>query len=150
MITSAKGRKLIEQREGMKLEAYQDSVGVWTIGVGHTSMAGSPTVSKGLHITAAQCDEILSRDLKKFEVCVNAAVPRPLADHEFDALVSLCFNIGGHAFTNSTIVKKINAGDKAGAADHFLDWSKAGGKTLQGLVNRRKSERMQFITPYGA
>lgn len=148
MKTTDHGRKLLEQREGVKLEAYKDSVGVWTIGVGHTSMAGVPTVAKGLRITAAQADEILSRDLKKFEASVTAAIARPLVDHEFDALVSLCFNIGGHAFTNSTVVKKINAGDKAGAADHFLDWSKAGGKTLQGLVNRRKSERMQFITPY--
>lgn len=150
MTTTAKGRHLIAQREGTRLDAYQDSVGIWTIGIGHSSAAGPPTVTKGMHITQAQCDEILSRDLKKFEASVNAAIARPLADHEFDALVSLCFNIGGYAFTNSTVVKRFNSGDKMGAADAMLLWNKAGGHVVDGLTTRRKSERLQMITPYGA
>jgi len=148
MKTTAKGRALIEQREGTELVAYRDSVGVLTIGVGHTSAAGPPTVIPGMRITAAKADEILSRDLVKFETCVDAAVKVALADHEFDALVSLCFNIGGGNFTNSTLVKKLNAGDRMGAADAFMSWTKAGGKVVQGLVNRRRAECQQFLTPY--
>jgi len=148
MKTTGKGRKLIQQREGVKLAAYRDSVGILTIGVGHTSAAGPPTVTPTLKITAAQADEILSRDLAKFEAAVDKAVTVPMADHEFDALVSLAFNIGGGAFSGSTLVRRLNSGDKAGAAAAFLSWTRAQGKVLQGLVNRRNSERQQFLTPY--
>jgi len=144
--TSAAGRKAITEREGNVLTAYQDSVGIWTIGVGHTSAAGLPKVVKGLKITAAESDEILSRDLKTFEDGVRAAVGVPLIQNEFDALVSLAFNIGVGAFSKSTLVKKLNAGDRAGAADQFLVWNKAGGKTLKGLTTRRQSERKQFLS----
>lgn len=144
--TSAAGRKAITDREGNVLTAYQDSVGIWTIGVGHTSAAGLPKVAKGLKITAAESDEILSRDLKTFEAGVRAAVKVPLNQNEFDALVSLAFNIGVGAFSKSTLVKKLNAGDRAGAADQFLVWNKAGGKTLKGLTTRRQSERKQFLS----
>jgi GH24 family phage-related lysozyme (muramidase) len=144
--TSAAGRKAITDREGNVLTAYQDSVGIWTIGVGHTSAAGLPKVAKGLKITAAESDEILSRDLKTFEAGVRAAVKVPLSQNEFDALVSLAFNIGVGAFSKATLVKKLNAGDRAGAADQFLVWNKAGGKTLKGLVTRRQSERKQFLS----
>ncbi|MCR6502611.1 lysozyme [Shinella sp. CPCC 101442] len=144
--TSAAGRKAITQREGNVLTAYQDSVGVWTIGVGHTSAAGAPAVAKGMKITAAESDEILSRDLKTFEAGVRAAVKVPVNQNEFDALVSLAFNIGVGAFSKSTLVKKLNAGDRAGAADQFLVWNKAGGKVLQGLTARRQAERKQFLS----
>lgn len=144
--TSAAGRKAITDREGNILTAYQDSVGIWTIGVGHTSAAGIPKVSKGLKITAAESDEILSRDLKTFEAGVRAAVKVPLSQNEFDALVSLAFNIGVGAFSKSTLVKKLNAGDRAGAADQFLVWNKAGGKPLKGLTTRRQAERKQFLS----
>lgn len=148
MKTTDKGRKLIQQREGVKLTAYRDSVGILTIGVGHTSAAGPPTVAPGMKITAAQADAILSQDLAKFEAVVDKAVTVPMADHEFDALVSLAFNIGGGAFSGSTLVRRLNAGDKAGAAAAFLSWTRAAGKVLPGLVNRRNSERQQFLTKY--
>lgn len=146
MKTSARGRALIELREGSKLHAYRDSVGIWTIGVGHTSAAGLPVVSPNLTISQEQCDEILSRDLVKFEQAVSAAVKIPLADHEFDALVSLAFNIGGGAFAKSTVARRFNAGDKAGAAEAFLMWANAGGKPI--LLGRRKAERRQFLSGY--
>lgn len=145
MKTSAAGRKAITQREGNKLKAYLDSVGVLTIGVGHTSNAGPPKVTKGMTITAAESDAILSRDLATFERAVERSVKVPLSQNEFDALVSLAFNIGGGAFAKSTLVRKLNAGDKAGAAEAFLSWNKAGGKVLKGLVTRRQSERRQFL-----
>ncbi len=150
MKTSAAGRKLIEQREGVELMAYRDSAGIWTIGVGHTSAAGPPIVKAGMKITAGESDAILSRDLAIFESSVLNAVKVDMNQNEFDALVSLAFNIGGGAFSKSTLVKKLNAGDRAGAADQFLMWNKAGGKVLKGLVTRRVAERKQFLTPVKA
>lgn len=146
MQTSSAGRAAIMQREGVVLTAYKDSVGILTIGVGHTSAAGPPKVTAGLKITQAEAASILSRDLAQFEAAVNAAVKAPVNQNEFDALVSLAFNIGVGAFKKSTLVRKLNAGDRSGAADQFLVWNKAGGKTLQGLVNRRKAERLQFLS----
>lgn len=146
MQTSSAGRAAIMQREGVVLTAYLDSVGILTIGVGHTSAAGPPKVTKGMKITRAEADQILARDLRTFEAAVNSAVKIPLSQNEFDALVSLAFNIGAGAFKKSTLVKKLNAGDRKGAAEQFLVWVKAGGKTLQGLVNRRRSERLQFLS----
>lgn len=143
MQMSAKGRNLLKQREGVRLKAYPDSVGVWTIGVGHTSAAGLPKVYKGLTITAELADGILTIDLKKFEKAVIDAVKVNLTQNEFDALVSLCFNIGTGAFKGSTVVRKLNSGDKKGAADAFLLWKNAGGKPI--LLKRRQAERLQFL-----
>lgn len=150
MRTSAAGRKAIAQREGNKLTAYLDSVGVWTIGVGHTTAAGPPTVTKGLTITADQSDEILSRDLAGVEADINRLVKVPLTQSQFDALVSLVFNIGAGAFGKSTLLKKLNAKDYAGAAEQFLVWNKGtvGGQrvAIGGLTTRRKAERVQFLS----
>lgn len=145
MKTSPFGRAEITRREGCRLAAYYDSVGVLTIGVGHTSAAGAPKVTKGLKISASEADAILSRDLALFENAVNSAVKVPLNQNEFDALVSLAFNIGGGAFAKSTLVRKLNAGDRQGAANQFSVWNKAGGKVLKGLVTRRAAERAQFL-----
>ena len=94
MKVSAAGRAAIAQREGNKLTAYQDSVGIWTVGVGHTAVAGEPKPAKGMKITAAESDAILARDLGDVERSVLKTVTVPLSQNEFDALVSLVFNIG--------------------------------------------------------
>jgi lysozyme len=146
MVTSPEGRRLLTIREGSRTKAYKDSVGIWTIGVGHTSMAGAPHVTPGLVITNAEVDEILSRDLVQFEKVVRDSVKVPLRQNEFDALASLAFNIGGGAFAKSTLVKKLNAGDRPGAANAFLSWDKAGGRKLPGLTKRREAERLQFLS----
>jgi lysozyme len=143
--TSAAGRAAITSREGIVLTAYEDSVGILTIGVGHTSAAGAPVVERDMAITVEEADAILMRDLAASEAAVLAAVAVPLSQTQFDALVSLAFNIGGGAFAGSTLVRKLNAGDVEGAADQFLVWNKAGGRTLRGLVTRRQSERAQFL-----
>jgi lysozyme len=146
MKTSDDGRRAIMQREGVKLRAYRDSVGIPTIGVGHTSAAGPPEVRIGmLDISRHEAEAILTRDLAKFEGAITQHVIVPLEQHEFDALVSFVFNVGEGAFAKSTLLKKLNAGDRKGAADQFLVWTKAGGKTLKGLVTRRNSERAQFL-----
>lgn len=150
MRTSAAGRKAIAGHEGNVLTAYQDSVGVLTIGVGHTSAAGPPTVKKGMKITAAESDEILSRDLAGVEADVNKLVKVPLSQSQFDALVSLVFNIGGTSFRKSTLLRKLNAGDYAGAADQFRVWDMGtvNGKKvrIKGLTTRRADERKLFLS----
>jgi lysozyme len=140
METSKEGMKILELREGIRLKAYKDSVGILTIGVGHTSMAGKPMVVPGMVITQDQCDEIFARDIKPVETTVNNLVKVPLTQNQFDALVSFVFNIGGGAFSKSTLLRKLNEKDYAGAADQFLVWVKQ-----PELTGRRKNERAQFL-----
>ncbi len=150
MKVSAAGRKAIAAHEGVRLTAYPDPATgghPWTIGVGHTSAAGAPRVYKGLTITPAECDEILSRDLAKFEAAVEKAVKVPLNQNQFDALVSFTFNVGEGALRSSTLLRKLNARDYDGAAEQFLVWNKAAGKVMGGLTKRRQSERALFLRP---
>ncbi|MGJ0505593.1 MAG: lysozyme [Methylocystis sp.] len=137
---SAAGRALLIQREGFKTRAYRDSVGVLTIGVGHTSAAGAPAVSPGMTISKSEVDAILSRDLSQFENAVEGAVNAPLTQGQFDALVSLCFNIGIGAFQKSTVARRLNEGNYRGAADAFLMWNKP-----PEIIRRRRGERDQFL-----
>lgn len=141
MRMSKAGRKTLTIREGVRLKAYRDSVGVWTIGVGHTSAAGPPKVVPGLTITAEECDEIFSRDLVQYEKAVESAIKVPITQTEFDALVSFCFNIGTGGFKRSTVAKRLNAGDRAGAAKAFLMWNKP-----KEIIGRRTGEMLQFIS----
>lgn len=148
MKVSPAGRKAIAAHEGVRLKAYPDPATggePWTIGCGHTSAAGPPKVTKGMTITAEECDAILSRDLATFEKAVLKAVTAPLNQNQFDALVSLAFNIGAGNFSKSTLVKKLNARDYRGAADQFTVWNKAAGEVMKGLVNRRADERALFL-----
>jgi lysozyme len=108
-------------------------------------------VTTGLRITAAQADAILAADLAKFEKAVSAALRVPVWQHEFDACVSLAFNIGGGAFGKSSVVSRLNRGDRAGAAAAFLMWTKAGGRVLPGLVTRGRAEAALFLSdPHAA
>lgn len=146
MKTSKAGLDLIKRWEGCRLKAYQDSVGVWTIGWGLTSAAGIIPVTAGLTITQRQADDYLVQALAKYEAGVTRAITRQPTQSQFDALVSLCYNIGPGAFAGSTVVRRFNAGDIKGAADAFLMWNKAGGKELKGLTNRRQDERTLFLS----
>lgn len=153
MKTSKAGRAAITAREGLRLQAYPDPATKgepYTIGVGHTSAAGPPKVKVGMRITAAESDAILARDLADVERTVNAKVKVPLSQSQFDALVSLVFNIGGGAFASSTLLKKLNAGDYDGAADQFLRWNKVKGRVVKGLTTRRIAERKQFLATSSA
>ncbi len=142
MTSSALGRATLTQREGCVLTAYQDSVGVWTVGVGHTGRATPPKVVPGMTITKAEADALLAADLLPFEAAVNRAITRAMAQNQFDAMVSLAFNIGASGFLGSTVVHRFNAGDLSGAADAFLMWTKP-----PELKSRRIAERSQFLTP---
>jgi len=141
---STAGINLICSFEGLRLNAYDDGVGVWTIGFGTTIYPNGIKVKKGDTCTEAQAKAYMAHDLKKFESAVNSAVTVPINQNQFDALVSLAYNIGTSGFKNSTLVKKLNAGDIRGAAAQFDVWNKGGGKVMQGLVNRRAVERKLF------
>ena len=141
MKTSEKGLQFIRREEGERLTAYADIIGVWTIGVGHTGAVDGKPVAKGMVISANKSRELLSADLLKFESAITRLVKVPLKQYEFDALVSLVFNIGETNFARSTLLKKLNTNDFEGA---FLAWKNAGGRPVQGLLNRRKREKDMF------
>lgn len=146
MVVSLFGVDLICGFEGKRLAAYDDGVGVWTIGFGTTVYPNGIKVKKGDTCTEAQAKTYMAHDLKKFEATVNKAVTVQLNQNQFDALVSLAYNIGASAFSQSTLVKKLNANDIRGAADQFDVWVNAGGKRMQGLVNRRAKEKALFLS----
>ncbi|WP_407507355.1 lysozyme [Acinetobacter baumannii] len=143
--TSDVGVDLISSFEGTRTTAYDDGVGIWTIGTGTTVYPNGVKVKQGDTCTPEQAKVYFKHDLAKFEKTVNEAVTVPLNQNQFDALVSLTYNIGSGAFKNSTLLKKLNKGDYQGAADQFLVWNKAGGKVMKGLVRRREAERALFL-----
>ncbi|MND20258.1 Lysozyme RrrD [compost metagenome] len=139
MITQNK--QAIKTAEGLRLTAYKDGGGVWTIGYGHTGA----DVREGLTIPLSEAERLLTRDLRVAENHVNGAVKVKLTQNQFDALVSFVYNVGGEAFRSSTLLKKLNAGDYLGAADQFPRWNKDNGKVVDGLTNRRREERELFL-----
>lgn len=142
---SPQGVDLICGFEGLELKAYDDGVGVCTIGYGTTIYPHGKAVQYGDTCTIEQAKNYMQYDLRHFEQAVNAAVNVPLNQNQFDALVSLSYNIGIGAFKNSTLLKLLNASDYHAASDQFDVWIKAGGKTVQGLVNRRAVEKTLFL-----
>lgn len=138
--TGPRGLALIKSFEGLRLQAYTCPAGVLTIGYGSTG----PHVRPGMRITEQQADALLLSDLSRFEAAVTGAVRVPLTQAQFDALVSFTFNVGVAALRSSTLLRKLNAGDYAGAAAEFARWNKAGGKVLAGLTRRRAAERALF------
>ena len=146
MSVSNKGVDLICEFEGKRLVAYDDGVGVWTIGFGTIKYPNGVRVKKGDTCTLDQAKEYMRHDLIEFEHTVNSSVKVPLNQNQFDALVSLSYNIGSSAFKSSTLVKKLNTGDYQGAADQFNVWVNAGGKRMQGLVSRRDREKLLFLS----
>ena len=146
MSVSNKGVDLICEFEGKRLAAYDDGVGVWTIGFGTIKYPNGVRVKKGDTCTLEQAKEYMRHDLIEFEHTVNSSVKVPLNQNQFDALVSLAYNIGSNAFKSSTLVKKVNTGDYRGASDQFNVWINAGGKRMQGLVNRRDKEKLLFLS----
>ncbi len=135
---NAAGLSHIMQWEGKRLFAYQDVAGIWTIGYGHTTAAGIPRVREGMRISDKEAEDILKSDLRKFEDRVSRLVKVPLTDNQFAVLVSFDFNTG--ALHKSTLLKKLNAGDYDAVPAELMKWVNAGGKRVQGLVNRRAAE----------
>lgn len=140
MRTSPAGVEAIKRFEGCVLSAYRCAAGRCTIGYGHTG----PDVADGMTWTAARADAALALDLQRFEQAVESAVTRPMSQGQFDAMVSLAFNIGTENFKTSTLVKKFNAGETEAAAAQFVAWHNVRGSFNAGLLNRRAHELWTF------
>ena len=131
---------MTEQFEGCKLTAYQDQVGVWTIGYGHTG----PEVVKGRTITIEEAQDLLAMDIRTAATFVNNVVAVALSQEEFDALVDFAFNLGRGRLEESTLLHELNAGNFAAAAAQFEVWDRAGGAVVAGLLRRRQAEAALF------
>ena len=148
MKISEKGLSMIERFEGCLLKASNKLDGVWTIGYGQTGSYYGKRVRRGMTTTKAEAHAWLrDHSIKTYEDAVTQAVKVPLNQHQFDALVSFAYNVGVGALKQSTALRKLNAGDYAGAADALTMWTKCRRKVLAGLVRRRKEERALFLTP---
>ena len=137
------GFKLLTTFEGFRLDAYDDGVGVWTIGYGHTK-----GIHKGMTITQAQAEQFLQEDIELFESYVEDAVQVDVNEDQFASLVCFCFNVGpgSKGFGGSTLLRKLNAGDYQGAAEQFPRWNKGGGEPMLGLTRRRLAEQALFFS----
>lgn len=133
--TGDKGLALIKEFEGCRLEAYVCPAGVLTVGVGHTG----PDVKPGMHITQAEADQLLANDVQRFEKAVADQINVPLDQCEFDALVSFAFNCGAGALSESTLRRRLNAGEEKPKvfAEELPRWTSGG---MAGLVRRRDAE----------
>lgn len=160
MKTSRTGAHLIADFEGFpnRGRPYNDPVGLATVGYGHLIARRRvndadrharwlPDQARPGVLTQAEAERLLLHDLTRFEDAVHRQVHVPLSQNEFDALVSLVYNIGEGNFANSTVLRRLNAGDRHGAAEAFLMWTKAGDppRPLDGLVRRRSTERALFL-----
>ena len=141
MKVNDKGITLIKSFEGCKLRAYQDSVGIWTIGYGATFYQDGSNVKSGDTLTQQQADELLNYHVDLFAEKVKPLIKGELSDNKFSALVSFAFNAGAGALAKSTLLKKVNANpEDVSISSEFAKWDKAGGKQLRGLARRRKAE----------
>ena len=131
--------EVIRNFEGFRSHAYQDSVGVWTIGYGHTKNVQPTDI-----VSTAQGYRILAYELVEYENYVKNYVTVPLHQHQFDALVSWTYNLGPTNLKNSTLLKVLNKGRYDLVPDEIRRWNKAGGKVLEGLVKRREAEAQLF------
>ncbi len=138
------GIDLLKSFEGLRLKAYKDSVGIWTIGYGHTG-----SVSPDMEITAGEAEELLKKDLESFEAGVQKLLTTPVTPNQFAAMVCFAYNCGLGNFKQSTLLRCVNKHNIAGAADEFLRWDKAAGIVLPGLTRRRKAERELFLSDDG-
>lgn len=140
------GRKFIQSEEGLRLKAYLCSAGVPTIGYGNTYYPDGRKVKIGDTITREDAEHLFTAVASNFEKAVTAYVKVKLTQNQFNALVSLSFNIGIAAFKGSTLLKRLNAGSPAAEITaEFLKWKNAGGKPI--LLSRRKREVALYLTP---
>lgn len=140
MRTSENGLQLIKGSEDVRLRTYVCPAGILTVGWGHTGI----DVRTGMVITLRRADEMLASDVRNSETAINQLVDVPLTQNQFDALASFVFNVGVGNFESSTLLRKLNAKNYAGAALEFPRWNKSKGKVLAGLTTRRDKERALF------
>lgn len=143
---SEKGYAIIKEFEGLRLDAYLDTGGVWTIGYGTIKYPSGTRVAKGDRISQSDAESYLRSDSKWVDACLDSKVKVKVNQNQFDALASFVYNIGESQFGSSTLLRKLNAGDFTGAANEFDKWVFDNGKKIQGLVNRRAKEKSLFLT----
>ena len=147
MKLSDNGFRLLGELEGIVLRPYKDSVGIPTIGIGSTYYEdGTKVKMTDKAITKERAIQLAKNAVKSFEEQVNKSILLPMTQNQFDAMVLLCYNIGKSGFARSSVVRNFNLGNIQRAADSFLLWNKAGGRVVQGLVNRRNKERSLFLS----
>ena len=143
---SQRGVNLIAQWEGFRAEAYEDAAGHATIGFGTLLHYGPLTqADRKLHWTRERALQELEKDSAEAQNTVRTLVKVPLHQGEMDALTSFVYNVGAGAFRDSTLLRLLNDGRRAKAANQFLSWNRAGGKVLLGLSRRRRAERQRFL-----
>jgi len=137
---------LIKHHEGVRSRPYRCPANLWTVGVGHLIGDGkSLPDSWNRTFTEAEIDGILKSDLRRFELGVHKMLPNvPLRQHEFDAIISFCFNLGLGCFQRSTLRQALLRGDKKAAMESLVKYCRAGGKILRGLQIRRLDEKALF------
>jgi lysozyme len=136
------GLALIKEFEGLRLEPYLDVGGKYTIGYGHLMRPED----RFIRLTEAEAEALLRRDIQIAEAVVKTLVTVPLTPHQFSALVSLVYNIGGHQFKRSTLLRYLNAGNYEAAAQQMLRWEHVAGQKVRGLTRRRQAEYRLFLT----
>ena len=133
--------KMIMHHEGVRLKPYRCPANLWTVGVGHLIGDGKSLPQEwDRQFTMEEVNDILKKDLRRFERGVLRLCPMGLTQHRFDALVSFSFNVGLGSLQRSTVRRRHNRGDYEGAAKTFMMWTKGGGRVLRGLVIRRQDE----------
>ena len=146
MVVSDKCMKMIIHHEGVRLRPYKCPAGLWTVGVGHLIGDGKTLPDDwNRTFTMEEVNEILKKDLNRFERGVLRLCPNGLTQSRFDALVSFSFNVGLGNLQRSSVRMRHNRGDYDGAAEAFLMWTKAAGRVLPGLVKRRQDERSLYL-----
>lgn len=146
MKLDTQGYKLIQGFEGLKLSAYLDSAGIWTIGYGNITYEDGSKVKKGDKITKERADKLFQFFADKFASNVDASITSSVNQNQFNALVSLSYNIGIGAFRKSTLLKKVNSNPNDPTINNeFLKWKISGGKVIQGLLNRRIKESALYF-----
>ncbi len=144
MEVNKSGLDLIKEFEGWRETSYRDAVGVWTIGYGHTSSAGLPSVTPGLKISKLEGEAILKKDVNQFAEGVKKLIKKELNDNQFSAIVSFAYNVGLGNFKKSSVLKNINSSLYDRVPTSLSLWNKAGGKVLPGLTRRRAAEGLLF------
>jgi lysozyme len=139
MQLSSKGHDILKYFEGCKLTAYQDSVGVWTIGYGHTK-----GVYDGMTISQSQAEQMLLEELVDCQTRIERYVEVPLNQEQFDALTVWVYNPGPTNLKSSTLLKRLNEGNFDDVPNQIKRWDKAGGRQLAGLTKRREAEARHF------
>ncbi|BAP28949.1 lysozyme [Edwardsiella piscicida] len=146
MTPSEKCLKLIREFEGCRLEAYKCPAGKLTIGYGWTRPVDGVPIHAGMKITKETAERLLKVGADEYGREVSSALRVSVSQSQFDALVSFAYNFGLPVLSGSTLLRKLNAGDYAGAAAEFPRWNKSKGKPLPGLTRRREAERCLFLS----